>query len=200
LQNIVDQPGRWEATAWLTNNALFANDNSPHTSLTADLAIRKPQQFKPQTGKQLQWSVTRISNGQVLQSGTTTVGANDLVSMTDITVFKDPDRVRIRVSDPTVGVEERNSETLPTSFNLSQNFPNPFNPSTVIRFQLPVNSYVTLKVFDVNGREVATLVEGQMAAGEHHMTFTPAAATSGPYFYRITAGKFSQTHKAILMK
>ncbi|MGH7598236.1 MAG: T9SS type A sorting domain-containing protein [bacterium] len=210
LQNIVDQPGRWEVTAWLTNNALFANDNSPHTSLIADLAIRKPQQFKPPTGRQLQWSVTRISNGQVLQSGTTTAGANDLVSITGITVFKDPDRVRIRVSDPTVAVESRDSEILPTQFSLSQNYPNPFwsgatsrfagNPATAISFQLPVNSHVTLKVFDVNGREVATLVDGNLAAGNHAVTFALRGTTTGLYFYKITAGKFSQTRKAILMK
>lgn len=200
LRDIVDATGRWEVTAWLTDGALFANDNSPHTSLAADLAIRKPQQFKPPAGRQLQWSVTRISNGQVLQSGTTTVGAEDLVSLTGITVFKDPDRVRIRVSDPTVAVESRDSEILPTEFSLSQNYPNPFNPSTVIRFQLPVNSHVTLKVYDVNGREVATLVDDEMAAGNHAVTFSPNHTASGLYFYKLTAGKFSQIRKAVLMR
>jgi hypothetical protein len=144
--------------------------------------------------------VARISNGQVLQSGTTTVGAEDLVNLNGITVFKDPDRVRIRVSDPAVAVESRDSEMLPAEFSLSQNYPNPFNPSTVISFQLPVNSHVTLKVFDVNGREVATLVDENLATGYHAVTFAPNHTASGLYFYKITAGKFSQTHKAVLMK
>jgi len=96
------------------------------------------------------------------------------------------------------------------SFYLAQNYPNPFwsgatsrfagNPNTVISFQLPVNSHVTLKVFDVNGREVATLVDGHLEAGNHDVTFAPRAPTTGLYFYKITAGKFSQTHKAVLMK
>jgi hypothetical protein len=200
VNSIVDTRSAWEVTALLINNAPFLNDNCPDASLTSDLAIRKPQLFKPPTGRQLQWSVTRLSNNQVLQSGTATVGADDLVSITGITVFRDPERVRIRVSDPTVAVEEKDSETLPSDFSLAQNYPNPFNPSTVISFQLPVNSHVTLKVFDVNGRKVATLVDGNLEAGKHAVTFAPREAASGIYFYKITAGKFSQTRKAVLMK
>lgn len=187
-------------TAYLIGQSSHTVDNSSDASLTADLAIRKPQQFRPPTGRQLQWSVTRISNGQVLQNGITAVGAEDLVSITGITLYRDPDRVRIRVSDPTVAVEENNSETLPTEFSLSQNYPNPFNPSTVISFQLPVNSHVTLKVFDVNGREVATLVEGELSAGNHIVQFAPSDLADGVYFYKLTAGKFSQTRKAILLR
>jgi len=100
--------------------------------------------------------------------------------------------------------------TLPQGFALQQNYPNPFwsgatsrsagNPSTVISFQLPVSSHVTLKVFDVNGREVATLVEGEMAAGNHAVPFAPCDLAGGLYFYQLTAGRFSQTRKAILIK
>jgi hypothetical protein len=200
LNTIVDTPGAWAVTAFLIGQSSHLVDNSPDASLTADLAIRKPQQFKPPTGRQLQWSVTRLSNGQVLQSGTTTAGEEDLVSLTGITLYKDPDRVRIRVSDPTVAVESRDSELLPTEFSLAQNYPNPFNPSTVISFQLPVSSHVTLKVFDVNGREVATLVDGNLPAGNLFVTFAPRALAGGLYFYKLAAGQFSQTRKAILMK
>lgn len=69
-----------------------------------------------------------------------------------------------------------------------------------ISFQLPGNSHVTLKVFDVNGREVATLLDGEITAGNHAVTFTPRDLAGGLYFYKITAGKFSQTRKAILLK
>lgn len=85
-------------------------------------------------------------------------------------------------------------------FELAQNYPNPFNPSTVVSFQLPVNSHVTLKVFDVNGREVATLVDDEMAAGNHAVRFAPQDLAGGIYFYQLTAGKFTQTRKAILVK
>ncbi|MDZ7362953.1 MAG: Type 1 glutamine amidotransferase-like domain-containing protein [candidate division KSB1 bacterium] len=88
----------------------------------------------------------------------------------------------------------------PREFHLYQNYPNPFNPSTVIRFQLPANSPVTLKVFAVNGREVARLIDGEMKAGHHHVTFAPRDVAGGIYFYQLTAGKFSETRKAVLLK
>jgi hypothetical protein len=113
-------------------------------------------------------------------------------------------RLNAVIGQPTDVAEARET---PVTFGLLQNYPNPFsangafgNPSTVISFQLPVNSHVTLKVFDVNGREVTTLVDGVMTAGKHTVTFAPRATTSGLYFYKITAGKFSQTRKAVLMK
>jgi len=111
-------------------------------------------------------------------------------------------------SSVTSGVTSPSLE-IPQEFALYQNYPNPFsangrgtfgNPSTVISFQLSVNSHVTLKVFDVTGREVATLVDGEMAAGNHVVTFAPRDLAGGLYFYKFTAGKFSQTRKAVLMK
>jgi len=101
----------------------------------------------------------------------------------------------------TTRVESRDAKAgLPKGFALLQNYPNPFNPNTVISFQLSVNSHVTLRVFDMNGREVATLVDGELAAGKHAATFAPHDLAGGLYFYKITAGKFSQTRKAVLMK
>ncbi|MDZ7293028.1 MAG: T9SS type A sorting domain-containing protein [candidate division KSB1 bacterium] len=82
---------------------------------------------------------------------------------------------------------------------LEQNYPNPFNPATTIRFSLPQRSHVVLKVFDVHGREVATLVDGNLVAGNHVVTFVPHRLPSGRYFYSLTAGKFKQTRKAVLV-
>ncbi len=109
-------------------------------------------------------------------------------------------RRAIDLGTRTTDVRGQADEPMPVSFRLEQNYPNPFNPSTTIRFSLPQREYVTLKVFDVLGREVATLVEGAIEGGNHFVTFAPHATTSGFYFYKITAGKFTQTHKAILIK
>jgi hypothetical protein len=83
---------------------------------------------------------------------------------------------------------------------LEQNYPNPFNPSTVIGFQLSVAGQATLKVYDVLGREVATLVNGTMAAGSHSVTFDASNLTSGVYIYKLEAGGMSMTKRMTLVK
>jgi photosystem II stability/assembly factor-like uncharacterized protein len=95
-------------------------------------------------------------------------------------------------------------------FSLSQNYPNPFNPSTVISYQLPVIGFVTLKVYDILGREVATLVNEEKPAGEYEVEFSAKGGSasggdaynlpSGIYFYQLKAGQYSETRKMILLK
>jgi hypothetical protein len=86
------------------------------------------------------------------------------------------------------------------AYRLMQNYPNPFNPSTVISYQLPVASEVSLKVFDVLGREVAVLVSGRQKAGNYVVPFNGSGLSSGVYFYRLQAGQFVQTRKMMLVK
>jgi len=86
------------------------------------------------------------------------------------------------------------------SYKLYQNYPNPFNPGTIINYQIPVNNYVTLKVFDVSGREVATLVNEELKPGTYEVTFDGSNLPSGVYFYKLTAGDFSETKKLLLLK
>ena len=92
---------------------------------------------------------------------------------------------RFDLSVPT-GVEN-NKNQIPSSFSLSQNYPNPFNPSTVIKYQIPKESFVTIKVYDVIGREVKTLVNGNKSAGSYELNFNASQLPSGIYFYRVTA-------------
>ncbi|MFA6469875.1 MAG: T9SS type A sorting domain-containing protein [Bacteroidota bacterium] len=89
---------------------------------------------------------------------------------------------------------------VPNMFALEQNYPNPFNPSTVISYQLPVNSHVTLKVFDVIGREVATLVNEVKEAGRYSATFDAAKLSSGIYFAQLQSGDKIQLKKMLLLK
>ena len=85
-------------------------------------------------------------------------------------------------------------------YNLEQNYPNPFNSSTTIRFSFPRRKHVTLKVFDVLGREVATLVDEEKPAGVYEVTFDASKLSSGIYLYKIQAGSFVQTRKMLLLK
>jgi hypothetical protein len=95
-----------------------------------------------------------------------------------------------------------NENKIPSVFSLSQNYPNPFNPSTLISYQLPENAFVTLKVYDMLGREVATLVNEFQHAGSYstQLSVSNSQLSTGIYFYSIKAGKFSQTKKMLLMK
>ncbi len=88
----------------------------------------------------------------------------------------------------------------PTSFELAQNYPNPFNPATTINYQLPTSAMVTLKVYDVVGREVATLVNARQDAGRYNVVFNASTLASGVYFYRLQAGSFVETKKMMLVK
>lgn len=88
----------------------------------------------------------------------------------------------------------------PTKFMLEQNYPNPFNPTTTITYSLPVASDVRLEVFDMLGRKVATLLSEKQSAGTHTYTLNASDFSSGAYFYRISAGTFTQTKKMMLVK
>jgi flagellar assembly factor FliW len=88
----------------------------------------------------------------------------------------------------------------PDNFSLNQNYPNPFNPSTSIEFQLPKESFVTLKIYNILGVEIATLVNEQKPAGVHKINFDASGLTSGLYIYKISTGNFEQTRKMLLLK
>ena len=99
----------------------------------------------------------------------------------------------------TTDVETSSSNEI-SSYSLSQNYPNPFNPSTQITYQVPANVNVVVKVYNVLGAEVATLVNGMQTAGSHTITFNASRLSSGIYFYTIKAGNFTATKKLVLMK
>jgi len=91
-------------------------------------------------------------------------------------------------------------EYIPDRFTLGQNFPNPFNPSTKISWQSPVDSWQTLKIYDVLGNEVATLVNEYKPAGVYEVQFDASQLSSGIYFYKLQAGNFVEIKKMVLLK
>lgn len=110
------------------------------------------------------------------------------------------DGIRITKSWATVTDVEKSNSTLPTKYELNQNYPNPFNPSTVINYQLPEAGNVTLKVYDVLGNEVATLVNEFQQAGSYNAKFANAQLSSGVYFYKLQVGSFTAVKKMMLTK
>ncbi len=98
------------------------------------------------------------------------------------------------------GVEEQEAPVIPGRFALEQNYPNPFNPTTVLSYQLAAAGHVTLAVYDLLGRQVALLVNGEVAAGVHRAEFNAAGLPSGIYIARMQAGGISESRKMILMR
>jgi hypothetical protein len=100
---------------------------------------------------------------------------------------------------PPTGITNTSNFT-PDKFVLYQNYPNPFNPATNIKFQIVNNNFVSLKIFDILGKEVSTLVNEKLNAGEYETTFDGSNFPSGVYFYKLTAGDFSDVKKMVMIK
>jgi hypothetical protein len=142
------------------------------------------------------------------------IGVTDLAFPTNIPIpsgnsigFHEGRRMWVTIADyPVKLIIERNTTDVPQEiqkpelFILYQNYPNPFNPTTTIRFSLPQRSYVTLKVFDVLGREIATLVNEELNAGEHSVVYETKGLSSGLYFCRLQMGQYAQQIKMEVIK
>ncbi len=106
---------------------------------------------------------------------------------------------KARIGNRLVGINNFISET-PSVFRLYQNYPNPFNPKSKIKFQISKTSYVILSVYDISGREVATLVNERLGTGTYDVSFDGSGLSGGVYFYKLTVGNFSETKKMVLVK
>lgn len=100
----------------------------------------------------------------------------------------------------TVDIEESIAIAQPSNYSISQNYPNPFNPSTVINYSIPKQSNVSIKVYDILGTEVATLMNEEKAIGNYSVKFDGSNLSSGLYFYKLQAGEFVGTKKMMLIK
>jgi hypothetical protein len=97
-------------------------------------------------------------------------------------------------------VREEQTAELPNGYSLSQNYPNPFNPSTTIKYSVPERSRVTLTIYGILGNEIETLINEEKEAGSYAVTWSNQRLATGVYFYRLTAGKYTQTRKMMLVR
>lgn len=110
--------------------------------------------------------------------------------------------IELPITNLVIGIQQISSE-IPKQFSLGQNYPNPFNPVTKIKFEVPVtgkNNYVTIKVYDISGREITTLADNNFSAGVYEADWDASKYSSGVYFYRMTAGNYSEIKKMVLVK
>ena len=180
-------------------NYIYITGMSVGSTLTADFATIK---YNP-SGVQ-QWAVRYNGPASGLSAVDFALGlAVDASGGTYVTggsagTSTGLDFCSVKYSAP-VGITNQNSE-VPVEYCLGQNYPNPFNPVTTIQFSLPVDDYITLKIFDAAGRLVETLADKMENAGVHKYNFDAADYTSGIYFYKLSTERFSSTKKMLLIK
>ena len=109
------------------------------------------------------------------------------------------DVLQLIVTSPVTEIFSQN-ENNNLEFALANNYPNPFNPSTIIKYTIPKQNFVELKIYDILGREVATLVNEEKSAGNYEINFNGSKLSSGVYFYRLQAGSFVSTKKFVMLK
>lgn len=105
----------------------------------------------------------------------------------------------MRSIEPVIGINNITS-FISDDYNLFQNYPNPFNPVTNIQFSLPKDNFVTLKIYNISGEELFTLVSENKSAGTYQVLFDGNDLSSGIYFYKLSAGRYAQTRKMTLIK
>lgn len=155
--------------------------------------VAQDADFDPVSGI-LYWTTFNNGSGE-LRSVNTSSGSSTLITTfsNDLTSFA------IQGDCPPSGLEQ-GSTGAPAGYRLSQNYPNPFNPVTTIAFSIPKSGTVSLKVYDLRGREIAVLLNQALSAGNYEYQWDAAEFPSGTYFYRIEAGRFSETRKLTLLK
>jgi hypothetical protein len=211
--NIINH-GRW--TNYRTYQLFFPNDNSNNISCLNNSAVNWSFNGSNITGSgAASFSITSGGGAQTIipnqsydlsvlftpTSGDTTALLN--IDCTEIGTLNNIYLVGHNYNT-TVDVEEEKSTALPNEFVLKQNYPNPFNPSTSIEYRVGSSEYVTLKVYDILGNEIATLVNEEKPVGTYEVDFNASSikhhTSSGVYFYQLSAGDFVQTKKMILIK
>jgi hypothetical protein len=138
--------------------------------------------------------------GNILQAGETGQWDFAIVCGTSLTDLQNTADIAKTYGEFLLVSIDDNLNELPAKYSLQQNYPNPFNPSTRISWQLPVSNKATLKIFNILGKEVATLVNEYKPAGKYETEFNAANLPSGVYFYQLKAGEFLQTRKMLLLK
>jgi hypothetical protein len=207
-----DEPGLvgyWNFDETSGNTAFDLTSGGNHGSLegeanrilsTAPLGTHVWLSFSPVSGTvpagssqdiEVLFDATNLSDGD--QNAALVISSNDVV----LSKIRVP--LHLTVTTPT-GIEESNSNQIPTGYSLFQNFPNPFNPRTRIRFGLPKTSDVKIELFNTHGQLVQTLIDSRLNAGHHAIDFSGSQLASGVYFYRIRAEGFMTTKKMILLK
>ena len=189
---------------WSNSGEIIGEIHSDNGSSLAGVLVT----VKDSTGANIGWAITDANGAYTISGviqGTLTITASSpqYNSQQQNTTY-DPSTSNTTVNNftmsKTVTTVENQPSSVPSRYVLENNYPNPFNPSTIIQFDLPVSSQVRLDIYNVLGQKVAELVNQQLTAGHYNIKFNAVNLSSGVYLYRIEAGNFVSTKKMILSK
>ena len=189
--------GNIAAGEWGAAQFSFSYDTWMHNELIVDLNSDWAEYyFEGNRVHSWQWTLGSVGDTIPLQLSVTNIMGFDFPNPPDSSQWYMDDYKLVRI-DTTVGIKDF---SVPTEYILYQNFPNPYNPTTTIKYQIPELSFVTLKVYDVLGNEIATLINEEKPIGSYEVEFDGRGLSSGIYFYKLQAGSFVETKKMILLK
>jgi hypothetical protein len=151
------------------------------------------------SGETLRWKLWRQTDGRVFVARASYIAQGGMGGIVTDTSQYNTNGISA-VSTLTGSLTSVSTQEMPTQYTLAQNYPNPFNPTTTIQFGLPKSAFVSLRVFNTLGEQVADLVAGDREAGYHSVTFDASGLSSGVYFYRIEAENFVQTRKLLMVR
>lgn len=194
----------WESDKRLTNNTALSLNPSIAVSGSLVHVVWQDERdgnfeiyYKLSTNGGINWNTdTRLTNNtEVSRNPSVAVSGSQVhVVWTNNGLY-----YKRNPSGNLTGIQNISTE-IPSVYTLKQNYPNPFNPRTVIRYQVPAVSNVILKVYDINGKEVQMLVNEKLQPGTYETSFDGSMLTSGVYFYKMTAGNYSETKRMVLIK
>jgi len=187
------------------SDSISSSSLGPVCNSWNSIGIDQYTEFGGYNGEDFKIRLTLTDRSSPQQSATSSELPVQLLSSTEGSCMNDQDPVgKLESQEPQPRISNTSlsegKESIPDAYALRPNFPNPFNPSTEILFDLPETAMVLLVVYDVLGREVARLVEGELAAGWHGARFDAGNLSSGVYLYRIQAGNFQDTGRMLLLK
>ena len=147
----------------------------------------------------------KVKINTALEDTIVTLFNNEQSQDFDFNVYGDPSSINFDygnwiLKNSQAAITDVKDLSTPLNYRLEQNYPNPFNPVTMINFQLPANEFVSLKVYDINGREVSALVNEYKSRGKYEIEFHPSNLASGIYYYSLRAGNFFKTRKMLFLK
>ena len=154
---------------------------------------------------EVDWSLNSIPDDWEIKFKESALESINLRNQKSFSIYVDEDRIKSKMFELTINRKsisngDNGDAEVPFEYSLLQNFPNPFNPQTLIQYSVPNQVNVRIEVFDILGRNIGVLVDEQKQAGNHRVLFNASNIASGTYFYRITAGDFIQTNKMAVVK